>query len=290
MRRQVAMVTGASRGIGRATALALARAGFDVIITARTMREGEGRVQGSSSIAPKEVAVAGSLETTAATIREAGREVLPIRMDLLDPPSVEAAVAEALSTWRRIDLLVNNAIYQGAGRMDRLLDIPPEAMKCLLEGNVLAQFTITQLVLRAMVEEGGGTIINMTSRSGHSDPPGPTGKGGWGYAYAASKGALHRMVPILHQEHRADGVRAFNVDPGYTPTETMRALRGSTNDLDAVWAGAPVEVTAEVIAWLATAAEADPLAGTTVNSHLLCAELGLVAGWDGRKYTPPAGG
>jgi NAD(P)-dependent dehydrogenase (short-subunit alcohol dehydrogenase family) len=283
------MVTGASRGIGRAAALALARAGFDVVITARTLREGEGRVQGSSSVAPKEVAVAGSLETTAAAIRAVGAQVLPIRMDLLDAFSVEAAVAEVLSTWQRVDLLVNNAIYQGAGRMDRLLDIPTDALRRLLEGNVLAQLTITQLVLRAMVEAGGGTILNMTSRSGHSDPPGATGKGGWGFAYAASKGAFHRMVPILHQEHASDGIRAFNLDPGYTPTETMRALRGPTSDLDAAWAGAPPEVSAEVIVWLATAAAADAHKGTLVNSHRLCAELGLVTGWDGRKYSPPAG-
>lgn len=289
MARRAALVTGASRGIGRATALALARCGFELWITARTQREGEGRVQASSSVRPKEVAVAGSLETTAAEIEAQGGVVHTVAMDLLDPASLDAMLARVEEQGAAVEVLVNNAIYQGAGRMDRLLDIPPEQFERLLHGNAFAQFLITRRVLRGMVERGAGTIVNMTSRSGHSDPPGAVGDGGWGYAYAASKSAFHRMVPILHHEHAADGIRAFNVDPGYTPTETMRALRGGQTDLDRAWAGAPVTVTAEVIAWLATQPAADTHRGKTVNSHLLCAELGLVAGWDGERFRPPDG-
>src|ERR1700730_10162892 len=111
----VAFVTGASRGIGRCAALALAHAGYDVVITARTVREGDGR-EGS-------VALPGSLETTAAEIEAIGRRALPVRMDLLERASVEDAFATAISAWGRVDLLCNNAIYQGRGPMDLLLDL-----------------------------------------------------------------------------------------------------------------------------------------------------------------------
>lgn len=287
-KRRIAMVTGASRGIGKATALALASAGFSLAITARTEKEGAGRVHGSSSVRPREVAVAGSLEATADEIRRRGGEVLPIPMDLLRPEQVASATAHVTETWGSVEVLVNNAIYQGPGRMDRLQDIPVEELRSLIEGNCVAPFELLRGVLPGMIGSGGGVVINMTSRSGHADPPGPVGEGGWGYAYAASKSALHRMVPILHQEHASDGIRAFNVDPGYTPTDTMRALRGAATDLDQVWAGAPPEVTAAVIVWLATAQGARTRAGTTINSHKVCAELDLWPGWDGKTFRPPS--
>src|SRR5580704_19523915 len=97
--RRVALVTGASRGIGRSGALALARRGFDVIITARTVREGEGRAQPSSSKAPDhQVPIAGSLETTAAEIEAVGRSCLTIPMDLMERESVERVADVALDT------------------------------------------------------------------------------------------------------------------------------------------------------------------------------------------------
>src|SRR3954449_2498798 len=87
--RKVAFVTGASRGIGRASALALADAGFDVVITARTEREGEGRTEANSVRGDDPiVAIPGSLERTAAEIAERGRRALPIKLDLLDAEAI----------------------------------------------------------------------------------------------------------------------------------------------------------------------------------------------------------
>ncbi|MBM4265901.1 MAG: SDR family oxidoreductase [Deltaproteobacteria bacterium] len=108
------------------------------------------------------------------------------------------------------------------------------------------------------------------------DPPGPVGKGGWGFAYAASKAAFHRMAGILHVEHRGDGIRVFNVDPGYTETAAMRALRGAATDLDEHLRGAPPEVAAAVIAWLATDAGAAEWEGKLVLAQRLCRQLALV--------------
>jgi len=279
MSRRVAFVTGASRGIGRATCLALARAGFDVVVTARTLREGEGIARSSSVREPKEVPIAGSVETTAAAVRSLGREALPLRLDLLDRASIDAAVGEALARFGAIDLLVNNGIYQGPGVMDRFLDVPPGAIEQIFGGNVFAQVHLTRLVLPGMLERGRGTIIDVTSTTAYADPPGPVGRGGWGFAYGASKGAFHRLAGILHVEHASDGLRAFNVDPGYTPTETMRALRGNATDLDRAYRGAPPEVAAAVIAWLATDPDADEWRGKCVQAQRLCRDRRLLPDW-----------
>ena len=278
MERRVAFATGASRGIGKAACLALARKGFDIVVTARTVKEGEGHVAGPSSRDPREVGVPGSIEETARLIRACGREALPIRLDLLDPSTIDPAVERTIDEWGRIDLLLNNGIYQGPGLMDHFLDLTIEHMHAIFAGNVFAQTLLTQKVLAHMLKRGGGIIINMTSASARVDPPGPVGEGGWGFAYAASKAAFHRMAVLLHAEHRRDGIRAYNVDPGYTPTESMRALMGKQTDLDAAWGGISPEVTATAIAWLATAPEAEELAGKTISSARLCSERGLIVG------------
>src|SRR4051812_15139961 len=141
----VAFVTGASRGIGRASALALADAGFDVVITARTEREGEGRTE-SNSVRNDDpiVPIVGSLERTAAEIEARGRRALPIKMDLLDAEAIVAAPAQALREWGHIDVLFNNAIFAGGATMDRILDLTPERMLALMAGNYAHQVLLIQ--------------------------------------------------------------------------------------------------------------------------------------------------
>ena len=280
MSRKVAFVTGASRGIGRASSIALAERGYDVVVTARTLEEGKGVAVGASVHDDRRVPVSGSLESTAAAIRELGREALPIRLDLLDRASCEAAVDQALSEWGRIDLLLNNGIYQGPGVMDRFLDLPPDKIETVFLGNVFNQIAITQRVLRHMLERGGkGVICNMTSTAGTTDPPGPVGEGGWGYVYGASKGAFHRMAGVLHAEHARDDIHVFNVNPGYTPTESQRALSGEDNDHDAAFVGVPPEATGKVVAWLGDDPGAEEWRGKMVIAPKLCNKLGLLPGW-----------
>jgi NAD(P)-dependent dehydrogenase (short-subunit alcohol dehydrogenase family) len=279
--RRVALVTGASRGIGRCGALALARAGFDVIITARTVHEGDGRAQPSSSkaLAKEPVAIAGSLETTAAEIEALGRACVAIPMDLMDRQSIYDVAATALDEWGRVDVLFNNAIYQGPGTMDQILDLPLEAAERCLVGDYLHPLLLIQLLLPQMLERGEGRIVNMLSEAAFTTPPAPAGSGGWGVAYAAAKAAFHRVTDMAHVEFFARGIWSFSIAPGLTITESMRASGMDKVLTDAGHAPAPPEIAGEVAGWLASSPDAVRYAGQMVSSRSLCKELSLVAGW-----------
>ncbi len=279
----VAVVTGASRGIGKASALALAEAGFDVAITARTVHEGDGRTEPNSVRGDEPVvAVPGSLESTAAEIERRGRRALSIPMDLLDLAAVEAVPGAVLDAWGRIDVLFNNAIYQGAGTMDRILDMRQGDLDNLMRGNFSHQIRLIQLVVPHMLERGEGRVINMVSGSARHDPPGPAGAGGWGVAYSASKAAFGRVAGGIEAEFRDRGVRAFNVDPGNVATEKRRALNPD-DDFEAGFGSAPAEATGAVVAWLSTDPGALRFVGKWIYAPKLCADLGLLPDW------PPEG-
>jgi NAD(P)-dependent dehydrogenase (short-subunit alcohol dehydrogenase family) len=271
----IALVTGASRGIGRATALALAGAGYDVAIAARTLHEGDGRMAPGSVRESQETRVIeGSLDATAAAIEAAGQRALPVQMDLLDRPSIDAMVDTVLGEWGRVDALVNNAIYQGPGRMDRVLELDLEAATKLVVGNYVNQLHLIQLVVPGMLERGGGRVVNMASATASMDPPAPAGEGGWGLGYGASKAAFLRVAGQLHVEFASQGLLAFNVDPGFTtndkPSDEVFAKR---------FRGAPPEVTGAAIAWLCSSPDAIEHAGTLIYSQSLCKRMQLLEGW-----------
>jgi NAD(P)-dependent dehydrogenase (short-subunit alcohol dehydrogenase family) len=273
--RGVAFVTGASRGIGRATALALAEHGFDCAVAARSVTGQEVHEYSPDSRRSLRRAMPGSLEETAAAVEERGRRALVLRLDLLEPASVDAAATEALAHFGAVDLLVNNAIYQGPGIMDRLLETDIGRLDDILRGNVTSQLRLVQRFLPAMLERAGGAIVNLVSAAGLSDPPAPPDRGGWGFAYGASKAALIRMAGCLAVEHSDAGVSFFNLEPGLVLTESMR-VQGLTEDLLAsVGGGVAPELPAAVIAWLATDPGASAWQGQTVHAQALARELGL---------------
>ena len=126
-------------------------------------------------------------------------------MDLMDRASVEGAAETALASFGRVDVLVNNAIYQGPGTMDRLLDLPLELAERCLVGDYLHPLLLTQLVLPGMLERGEGRLVNMLSEAAFTTPPAPAGRGGWGVAYAAAKAAFHRVTDMCHVEFASAG-------------------------------------------------------------------------------------
>lgn len=251
--RKVAFITGASRGIGAATAVALARAGYDLALTARTVREGEAHEHGSWT--SQASALPGSLESTAAAAREHGAETLLLRSDILDTDSVLNAADAALEHFGHVDILVNNACYQGPGNMQRILDVTLEQTENIYRGNLLTPLALVQKLLPGMLERGSGGVINMVSGSALADPPAPADEGGWGFVYPSSKAALIRMVPSLRVEHADSGLRFFSVEPGFVLTEVMKA-NGFGTDIPTLYRPTPPEAIADVIVWLLESADA----------------------------------
>jgi NAD(P)-dependent dehydrogenase (short-subunit alcohol dehydrogenase family) len=274
----VAMVTGASRGIGKAIALFLADAGFDVAITARTEREGQGRSEHNSVRSEDPiVTLPGSLETTAQEIEARGQKALPVRMDLLEFADVVDAPRQVLDEWGRIDVLVNNAILVAGPSMDRVLDLTAESMTSLVVANYVHQVILTQQVIPGMVERGSGRILNMVSGSARIDPKAPAGAGGWGIAYSASKAAFGRFAGGINAEF-GPAVIAFNVDPGNVVTEKRKALHPTDIFASTGYGSQSPEDTGAVMAFLATSPEAPDLLGTWIYAPGLCAERGLRKG------------
>lgn len=270
-----ALVTGASRGIGRATAVALAGAGFDVAVAARTRTEGEGRNESTGGSLP------GSVASTCALVEAAGVRALPVYLDLLDPDSVTAAADAVTAQWGGVDVLVNNAVHTGDGSMTLLLDLDVSVLRTKFEANVVAQFLLTRALLPGMLAAGGGTIVNMSSAVALRDPPAPAGQGGWGFAYAMSKGAFHRLAGMLAVELGPSGIVAVNIEPGFVVTEAME-VNAREHGLEGHYRGAPPSVPAAVIAWLATHPDPGRFNGQTVLAQKVALEEGLHPDWRSR--------
>ncbi|MEQ8842810.1 MAG: SDR family oxidoreductase [Acidimicrobiales bacterium] len=268
--RPTALVTGASRGLGKAIAISLAGAGYDVAITARTLVDGERRLEDDEAIV-----VPGGLDTTAAAIEAAGGRAVPLFMDLLDRSTVIRAVHDALAELGRIDVVVNNAIYQGPGAMVEFLELDDDQLGKLFEGNLFAQIALLHELLPVMIAAGGGTVVNMISATAYVTPRSRIGKGGWGMGYAMTKAAFARVAPLLEVEHREDGIRAFSVDPGHVPTERQVAAGRATQYENDYAAGTPQAIGAAV-AWLCTSDEAEEHRGRVVLAQEITQEHGLV--------------
>ncbi len=277
MAKQRAFVTGASRGIGKAIAIRLAQGGFDVAITARTVEEGEQREHSSTLKKSDTTPLPGSLNSTAALMREAGAKVMVHPADLLDRGSLGAAAALTLERWGGIDLVVHNARFIGPGHMDLMAETPVEVLEKHVQGNALAPLVINRVFLPAMLRQGGGTIIYITSGAAYHPPSAPAGKGGWGLSYGMSKAAGHSIAPLLNVEYGDQGIRAFNVQPGAIRTERIlqdMAEFGFGSDF-----GEPAEVIGEVIHWLATSPDADRFKGKCIEGQEFCYQNNLLPSW-----------
>jgi len=272
--RRVAFVTGASRGIGRACALELARRGLDVVVTARTVTGAE-RLEHSSTVKKSVTTpLPGSLEATAREARALGVEALVAKLDLARREDWPAAVAAALDRFGRIDVLVNNGRYVGPGHMDPFEDTPVELIEQMMLCNVIAPLHLVKLCLPAMKRQGGGMVINITSSAGERDTPAPIGQGGWGLGYSLSKAAFNRMVSGLAKELRPHNVAVIGLMPGFVGTERMAAELGEFG-FDASKA-LPIENPGRVCAMLATAKDPMFFSGKDIFGPGFHAEHALV--------------
>jgi NAD(P)-dependent dehydrogenase (short-subunit alcohol dehydrogenase family) len=211
-------VTGASRGIGRAIALAVAGAGSDVVLAARD----------PAALA----AVAREVEAT-------GRKALAVPTDVTDATQVDALVAQALARFGRIDVLVNNA---GIGRFGPVDELPIAQFDAMVAVNLRAPFLCTRAVVPAMKQAGGGAIVNIASVAGLVGNPNLSG-------YNATKFGLMGFSEATMLELRHSGIRVAAICPGSTATD-FGAGR------DAVGRLAATDVAAAVLAVLTAAPNA----------------------------------
>ncbi|MGH9133184.1 MAG: SDR family NAD(P)-dependent oxidoreductase [Ilumatobacteraceae bacterium] len=249
--RGVAFVTGASRGIGQAAAIALAADGLDLVITARAI-DGSSTYLGTRLDDPAAgLQQGGTLHGTAEQCRALGAEVAMVEMDLTDRATVERAADLALAAFGRVDVVVSCARFEGPGLDDALLGVPVDLVGRVLTANALHALLLLQRLIPPMVERGDGVVVHLTSISATQDPTEP---GAWGVGSAMSRAAAHRMIGVLHTEVAGAGVRCYNVNPGY-------AIGGDE-------AGESPEFAAATIAWLvAGSAEARALIGTEVMAR-----------------------
>ncbi len=210
----ICLVTGASRGLGRALASAFARHGANLVINSRP-------------------ASASGLAETERLVQAAGAKVLRVAADISQRADVERLAGEALARFGKVDVLVNNASALGPTPMPYLIDYPIEDFETVLRTNLTGPFMLTRALVGQMLERGSGSIINISSDAGVVGYP------TWG-AYGVSKAALDQLTRTWAAELDGTGVRANSVDPGDMDTAMKRA--SEPNGDSAQWAR-PEDVT-----------------------------------------------
>ncbi len=203
MSQPIALVTGATEGIGRATALALGRHGYAVGVTART---GE------------------KVEALVAELAQAGVRAAGCPADVGDPAEVEALVAHLTEALGPIDTLINNA---GILIPRPLLETTVEEWDATFQTNVRGLFLVTRAVLPGMIERGRGDVVNLASLAGKNGVAGAT-------AYSASKHAVLGFSRSLLLEVRKHGLRVIAVCPGSVDTPMMRGQSSLRPDFDRI--------------------------------------------------------
>jgi NAD(P)-dependent dehydrogenase (short-subunit alcohol dehydrogenase family) len=254
---KVAIVTGASRGIGAAIATRLAQEGAKVVATARTAEEGESRLS-------------GTLHETIDHIVKAGGEARFVKADLAQKEDRERLVETAVATYGPVDILVNNAAVT---YFIPVVDFPEKRFKLMMEVQVYAPFHLSQLVLPSMKERHAGWIVNISSGAGiHPKPPYTAAAGRGGTVYGMCKAALERFTTGLASEVAADGVRVNVVSPGLVETPgTLLHNLVNENTRSRVQ---PIEYIAEAVFQLATG-DLDTMTGRIEYAAPFLKELGL---------------
>ncbi len=223
---RAAIVTGATRGIGRAIALELARRGAHISFNYAKSAE--------------------AAEELRAEIESLGVSVLATQCDVAQMEAVAEMVKQTKEAFGRIDFLVNNA---GITRDRMFLKMSREDWDAVIETNLNSMFNVTKQVVGDMVEKGWGRIINISSVNGEKGQAGQTN-------YSAAKAGMHGFTMALAQELAAKGVTVNTVSPGYIGTDMVRAIRPDVLEkivgtVPVKRLGEPSEI-ASIIAWLAS--------------------------------------
>lgn len=219
------LVTGASRGLGRALSEAFARRGAKVAMVART---------------------AGPLEDAAASIRAAGGVAHAIAADVADKSAIHRITGQAAGLVGEISLAVHCASILGPTPLRLLLDTECEDLAAVLEANLVGPFRLTKVIAGAMALRGGGTIVHLSSDAAVEPYP------RWG-AYGVSKAAQDHLARILAAELADTGVRVLSIDPGEMDT---RMHADAIPDADPATLARPADVADTILDILASASRA----------------------------------
>ncbi len=240
---KVALVTGAGKNLGKEIAITLAEAGADVVVTSRTLSE---------------------VEKTAEEIRGKGRRALAALMDVTHFSQVEEVVQRAVSELGRIDILVNNS---GARSFKSVLDISVEEWRNVVDTNLTGAFFCCKALAPFMIRQGGGRVINISSRSGLRGRANRS-------AYCASKGGLIQLTRALAMEWAPHNILVNAVAPGMINAD-LGPASGATQEKRI--AGIPMKRIGElsevvpVILFLATEA------GSYVTGEVILVDGGMAA-------------
>jgi 3-oxoacyl-[acyl-carrier protein] reductase len=191
---KAALITGGSRGIGKAIALRLSRQGADVAFSYRGNAE--------------------AAKATAAEIEAIGTKALAVQGDVKEPESAEAVVKAALEAFGKVDILVNNA---GVTRDDLIMRMTAEAWREVLETNLFGAFWMTKAVTRPMLKARAGRIVNITSVSGQAGQMGQAN-------YSSAKAGLIGLTKATARELASRGITVNAVAPGFVLTELTQDL------------------------------------------------------------------
>jgi NAD(P)-dependent dehydrogenase (short-subunit alcohol dehydrogenase family) len=264
---KVALITGASRGIGKRAAVALARRGARVVVAARSV-EGNGEL-------------AGTIGETVQEIESLGGEALAVATDLSKEDELERLVQSAGDRFGGIDILINNAaVTIGHSWIARFGDMPRADWLYHFAVNLHAPFTLVQLVVPIMEQRGGGRILNVTTGSGEvfrqpEEPPVLESVGDFDLgspAYFASKRALDRFSNVVAPHLARKNIFIISMHPGFVATEV--AVHRVSGLVDESLMISP-EIPARMLAYFAACTDPKEYAGRIFWAERELAELGI---------------
>lgn len=203
LKNKNALITGAGKGIGKAVAIALAKEGVNVILVARTQSD---------------------LDQVAQEVNALGVKSLTLIADVANINSVNTAVEKALSEFKTIDILINNA---GIAAFGKFLELEPEAWERIIQVNLMGTYYATRAVLPNMIERQTGDIINISSTAGLSGNALTS-------AYSASKFAVLGLTESLMQEVRKYNIRVTAITPSTVATDMAKELKLTDGNPDKV--------------------------------------------------------
>ena len=207
---KVAIVTGTSRGLGQYFGRALAGAGADLVITSRNI---------------------DALQNFKAEVEDLGRRAVPVKLDVLSKPDIDAMVETALEAYGKIDILVNNA---GVNIRNPAVDVPWEDWDLIVDTDLKGQFFCAAAVAKPMIERGYGRIINIGSATTVFGMEGIV-------PYCASRGGVVQMTKALAAEWGRHGISVNVLSPGWFKTDLNKALYEDPEWLATITARIPME-------------------------------------------------